>query len=162
MGSVRVAESAVIDARPEAIYSILADYLDEHQRILPRQYFQELEVLRGGHGAGTVFRTRVRVLGTETKYEMVVSEPEPGHVLVETDAAAGVFTTFTLSPVDKGNRSNLEIATTWTTKGGLAGFLQQLMTPLVSRPMYRAELELIASYVAGKRRDAHAIGPASR
>ena len=162
MGSVLVAESAVIDARPEVIYSILADYRDEHPRILPRQYFQELTILRGGQGAGTVFRARVRVLGTETRYEMVVSEPEPGHMLVETDASAGVVTTFTVSPIGDGNRTNLEIATTWTTRGSLAGFLQGLMTPLVSRPMYRTELQLVASYVASRQHKTDTIGSSSR
>ena len=151
MGSVRVAESAVIDARPETIYSILADYRHEHPRILPQQYFKELEIIRGGQGAGTVFRSRVRTYGTDVTNHMEVSEPEPGHMLVETDSEAGVITTFTVSPMDGGRRATLEIATEFTLSDGLRGAVERLMYPVVAGRMYRAELRQLATYVASKQ-----------
>jgi hypothetical protein len=154
MGSVRVAESAVINARPEVVYSILADYRNEHPRILPQQYFKELTIERGGQGSGTVFRSRVRTFGTEMTYHMEVTEPEPGHVLVETDKDAGVVTTFTVSPVDGGRRATLEIATEFTLSGGLRGAAEKYMIPLVTTRMYRAELQQLADYIASKQRQA--------
>ncbi len=161
MGSVRVAESAVIDPQPEMIYGILADYRHEHPRILPQQYFKELEILRGGQGADTVFRSRVRAFGSDVTYQMEVSEPEPGRVLVETDKDAGVVTTFTVSPVDGGRRANLEIATVWTTSGGLRGYVERLMYPLVAGRMYRAELQQLATYVASKQHEGGSLASGS-
>lgn len=152
MGNVRAAESAVINARPEMIYTILADYRNEHPRILPQQYFKELEIERGGHGAGTVFRARTRAFGAEVNLHMEVSEPEPGHVLVETDRDAGVVTTFTVSPVDGGRRAKLEIATEWAAKAGLRGAMERLLNPLITGRMYRAELQQLAAYVTSKQR----------
>lgn len=154
MGSVRVVESAVINARPEVIYSILTDYRNEHPRILPRQYFKGLEIERGGQGAGTVFRSRVRAFGAEVTNHMEVTEPEPGRVLMETDKDAGVVTTFTVSPVDGGRRAHLEIATEFTISGGLRGAVEKLMNPLVVGRMYRAELQQIADYSASKQHEA--------
>lgn len=153
MGIVRAAESAVIDAQPEMIYNILADYRHGHPRILPQQYFKELEVLRGGQGAGTVIRSRVRAFGTEVTYQLEVTEPEPGRVLVETDKDAGVVTTFTISPVDGGRRASLEIATEWTTHGGLRGYVERLTYPFVAGRMYRAELQQLATYVASQQHE---------
>ncbi|HEX8034969.1 MAG TPA: SRPBCC family protein [Ktedonobacterales bacterium] len=153
MGSVRVAESAVINARPEEVYSILADYRNEHPRILPQQYFKELTIERGGQGAGTVFRARIRAFGSELKYHMEVTEPEPGHRLVETDKDAGVVTTFTVSPVDGGRRATLEIATEFTLSSGLRGAVEKVMNPLVVGRMYRTELQQVADYVASKQRE---------
>jgi hypothetical protein len=54
MGLMRVQSSAVIPARPEAIYAVLADYREAHPAILPKPYFTELKVEEGGQGAGTV------------------------------------------------------------------------------------------------------------
>ena len=154
MGSVRVAESAVVNARPEVVYAILADYRNEHPRILPQQYFKELTLERGGQGAGTVFRARVRTFGSEVTYHMEVTEPEPGHLLVETDKGAGVVTTFTVSPVDGGRRATLEIATEFTLSSGLRGTVEKFMNPLVVGRLYRTELQQLADYVASKQREA--------
>ncbi|MGZ3638719.1 MAG: SRPBCC family protein [Ktedonobacterales bacterium] len=154
MGSVRVAESAVINARPEVVYGILADYRNEHPRILPQQYFKELTIERGGQGAGTVFRARIRAFGSEMAYHMEVTEPEPGHVLVETDKDAGVVTTFAVSPVDGGRRANLEIATAFPLSGGLRGAVEKFMNPLVVGRIYRTELQQVANYVASKQHEA--------
>lgn len=153
MGSVQVAESAVINARPEVVYSILADYRNEHPHILPQQYFKGLEIESGGQGAGTVFRSHVRAFGTDVTNHMVVTEPEPGHILVETDNDAGVVTTFTVSPIDGGRRAHLEIATEWITSGGLRGYVERLMYPVVAGRMYRAELQQLAAYVASKHHE---------
>jgi hypothetical protein len=152
MQSYYAAESAVIDARPEVVYGILADYREEHPRILPPRDFPELVVERGGQGAGTVFRVRIRALGAERTYQMEVAEPYPGRVLVEEDRAAGVRTMFTVIPLDGGRRSQLRIETHWTRRPGPLGLAESMMNPPIARGVFRRELRLIQAYV-GSRQD---------
>lgn len=150
MGQAHVEVVKVIDAPPKEVYAILADYREGHPAILPKRYFQELTVEEGGTGAGTVFRTRVKAMGNELTFRMTVSEPEPGRVIVETDAEAGVVTTFTVDPLADGTRSRVSIVTDARTGSGLRGLVEQWLNPLVLRPMYRQELEQLAE-VVGQR-----------
>lgn len=54
MSQIHAQATAVIDAPPEVVYAILADYRADHPAILPKQYFAECAVEEGGQGAGTV------------------------------------------------------------------------------------------------------------
>ncbi len=150
MPQIHAAASALIDAPPAAVYAILADYRTGHPQILPRQFFTGLEIESGGQGAGTIFRTGVRVLGRETRLRMEVREPQPGRVLSETDLATGLTTSFTVTPAAEG-QSLVEIATVWEGGGGLGGLLERLTSPLFMRRIYLAELALLAQYVAQGR-----------
>lgn len=156
MRTVQAAESGNIPARPEAVYAILADYQNEHHQILPKQYFKSLTVERGGHGAGTAFTATTRVMGSTLVLHMVVTEPEPGRVLVETDAEQGAVTTFTITPGADGESANLRISTNWTLHDGLRGSIERLLYPLACRPIYRAELRQFAEYVQRGGQAAHA------
>lgn len=147
MATVRTQESAVIDAPPAEVYAIFVDYQNTHPKILPQPYFGDLIVEQGGKGAGTVFRTSVSVMGTTTNYHMMVTEPQPGRVLVETDAKQGVTTTFTVEPVEGGKRSRVTIATDWTPRPGVMGWLEKLSTPGIMRKIYSAQLKLVQEYV---------------
>ena len=60
MTAHRITASARIDAAPKRVYNVIADYCNGHPRILPKQ-FSDLVVERGGFGAGTVIRFRMRV-----------------------------------------------------------------------------------------------------
>jgi hypothetical protein len=94
-----ITASAVIPARRERVYALIANYHDGHPRIVPKQ-FSSLVVEQGGIGAGTVIRFSMSVFGRKLTFRAAVSEPEPGRVLVETDLDAnGAVTTFT---VDQG------------------------------------------------------------
>ena len=146
MSQILVAAAGVIDARPEEVYAILADYHNQHPHILPQQYFKSLEIESGGQGAGTVFRTRVLAGGVERRYHMLVSEPAPG-VLVETDTETGLKTTFTVTPMQDGKQATLKIATEWEASPGLTGLLEKIGSPPVMRRIYRAELRQFAEYV---------------
>ncbi len=110
MNTYQAEASAVIDAPPANVYAILADYHEKHPAILPSRYFTDIQVTQGGQGAGTLATVRMNVYGTKTLYNMIVSEPEPGRVLQEEDAAAGVVTTFTVDPIDRGTHSRVTIA----------------------------------------------------
>jgi hypothetical protein len=140
----QVAVSSVIDARPEDVYDLLADYHQGHPTILPRKYFTDLAVEQGGRGSDTVIRVTMRAFGMKRTLRMTVAEPEPGRVLTETDVESSVITRFTVSPVD-GGKTHLEIATDWR-KPGIAGAIERKLNPRVARRIYRQELELIAGH----------------
>ncbi|HUS17534.1 MAG TPA: SRPBCC family protein [Chloroflexia bacterium] len=150
MPTIDAAEAAIIPAPPAAVYAILADYHERHPRILPES-FRNLRVLAGGHGAGTVFQVTMEVLGTRRTYRLTVTEPEPGRVLVESDPAAGLTTTFTLTPAGEGRATHLRIATTSSASPGLAGRIERLLSPPIMRRIYRAELARLAAYVGVNR-----------
>jgi hypothetical protein len=147
MKPIVVEASDVIQAPAAKIYAVLADYHKGHPAILPKPTFRDLIVEQGGHGAGTVIRVHMEVMGIEQRYHMAVSEPEPGRVLVERDAAAGVTTTFTVVPLNGGSRSIVTIATESRPSPGLRGLVERLINPPIARRIYKQELEQLAAYM---------------
>jgi len=152
MGQIKVKAAAVLDARPEDVYATIADYRQGHPNILPKESLYDLQVEQGGYGAGTIIRFKARALGVEQSYYQRVSEPEPGKVLVELDidSAQNVTTTFTVIPLEQGQKSHVEISTTMNTSPGLKGFVERIVVPIVNPPVYRKELKLLEA-VAQKR-----------
>ena len=146
MNTFHAEASYVIDARPEAIYNVLSDYRVGHQAILPRPVFQEMTVEQGGKGAGTVIRLRMQMYGQTFHYHHMISEPQPGRVLMETDLETGQYTTFTLEPLGNG-QTRVTIASEFPIKPGLSGFIERLMQPSVVRRLYLQELRKLADYV---------------
>lgn len=147
MGEIHMEASKVIDAPAERIYAVLADYRTSHPAILPKAYFKGLRVEAGGVGAGTVVVADMEVYGVRRSYRLTVSEPQPGRVLAEADAAAGMATQFILEPVGDGRQTRLTIASDVRTSGGVQGWLERMMNPAIMRKIYNEELELIAGYV---------------
>jgi uncharacterized protein YndB with AHSA1/START domain len=143
-----VCESGTIDAPPERVYAVLADYRQHHPRIVPPEYFQSLEVLSGGVGAGTRTRVTMRILGTTRTFEHVISEPEPGRVIREADPDGSNATTFTVTPGAAAGSTHLTIATEIVAQPGVRGMLERLFSPLLLKRIYRMEIERIAAYVA--------------
>lgn len=147
MNQYHTQQTAVIEAPADQLYAIIADYHQGHRAILPARYFTELIVNRGGFGAGTAVTVHMNVFGTRLRYEMEISEPEPGQTLVEEDKEAGVKTTFHLQPIDDRERTRVTISTTAVTSSGLRGILEKAMNPVIMRRIYRAELQKIAQMV---------------
>lgn len=146
MSPPRFASSAEIAAPAASVYSFLADYREGHPAILPHPPFVSLDVEEGGVGAGTVIWVRMRVLGRVDGFRAVVSEPEPGRVLVETNDT-GYVTSFTVDPLGP-DRSRVTIATEQTREGWRA----RAEAWLVARrmlPVYRRELGLLAELAGG-------------
>ena len=141
---VQAESSLVIDAPASVIYEILSDYRVGHPAICPKQFFASVTVDKGGHGAGTEITVRMTAMGGKKVYRMIVSEPEPGRVLVEADEAAGVVTTFTVDPIPNESRSRVTIGTVARSSGGIAGVIERLVVPFVMRRMFRQELWLLA------------------
>ena len=140
----RVSAVRRIDAAPDQVFGILADYRVGHPAILPRRFFTGLEVEQGGYGAGTVIRYGMRAAGRVTRARAAVTEPVPGRVLVETDLGdRGIVTTFTVSPAGEG-ASEVEFATDLPSRGGLAGLLERIFVKRYLRRVYAEELQLLA------------------
>ena len=138
--SFTVKASARMTAPADVVYGIIADYRNGHPHILPKQYFEWLEVEQGGHGEGTVIRFQMRVLRQTRVLRAVVTEPEPGRVLVETDTGGdGPVTTFTVEPEDSG--SHVTFSTELTSAGGPLGLLERFVLKRVLRRIYARELE---------------------
>lgn len=147
---MQIGVSMTIDAPADEVYAILSDYREGHPAILPKRYFTELTIEEGGTGAGTRIFVRMKVLGVENTYHMLVSEPEPGRVLVETDDDAGVVTTFTVNSLDSVSECEVSIVTVMPLSGGIKGLLEKLFTPMISRSIYRKELLQLADYARNR------------
>jgi hypothetical protein len=130
----------IINAPAETIYTIIADFRNQHGHILPKQYFQALEVEEGGFGAGTITRFQMRLLGQTKQFRTRITEPEPGRVLIETDIQSGTPTTFTVSPLEDRSGTRVEIATELRSENVAENFIGKFMLQKV----YRAELDLLA------------------
>lgn len=153
MEQIKVKAEAVLDASSEDVYATIADYHRGHPNILPKKSFYDLQVEQGGYGAGTIIRFKMKALGVEQTFHHRVSEPEPGRVLVEQDidSVQNVMTTFTVTPIDHEHKSHVEISTTMNASGGLRGFVERIIVPIINPGIYRKELKLLEA-VAQKRR----------
>lgn len=140
-----VTAAARIPASPERVYAIIADYRSGHPGILP-DAFSDLTVERGGTGAGTMIRFRMRVFGRTQTFRAAVTEPEPGRVLVETYLDTnGAITTFTVNRGPDQGVSEVRISTELPARGGLPGVIERALTTWFLRPLYTRELELLAA-----------------
>lgn len=144
MRQIHAESTAVIDARPEEVYAIVADYRHSHALILPKENFRDLQVEAGGQGAGTIITFRSGALGVMRAYRTTISEPDPGRVLVEADLQSTLVTTFTFTPLNNGQQVRVQIATDMDASPGIQGAVEQRMMPLVLRGIYKKELKLLA------------------
>lgn len=144
-----ISASAVIPARCERVYALIANYKDGHPRIVPKQ-FSNMVVEQGGIGAGTVIRFQMSVFGKKQTFRAAVTEPEPGRILVETDLDAnGAVTTFTVDPGTAPADSRVTISTALRVKNGFLGFIEKQLATLLLRPLYVKELENLARVATG-------------
>jgi hypothetical protein len=155
MSGRRFSAGAIIDAAPATLYQIIADYHQGHPAMLPKPPFVSLEIERGGRGAGTEIRVGIRVLGMLQTYRAVVSEPEPGRVLVETNDT-GYVTTFTVEPRDEGS-SLVRIETEAPERKGLGASVARWLVRRLMHPVFAQELKLLGSIAGAK---VEIVGPA--
>lgn len=143
MATRRFSASALVDAPAQVLYSIIADYQNGHPLILPRPPFVSLAVEKGGIGAGTAILVHMRVMGRLSSFRAIVSEPEPGRVLVETNDN-GYISTFTVDPRAGGKQGYVTIATEITGRSGLLGALEGWFVSRMLKPVYAKEIEQLA------------------
>jgi len=150
MSMLNIIVSAVIDASPEAVYAVFSDYEVAHNAILPKPYFEEMVVLEGGQGAGTVVDVHMNVFGNKKTYHFTITEPEPGRLLVETDNNTGEGTHFIFEPLANGRQTKVTFESKINTSSGFAGKIERLITPPITRHMFKKELENLATYLKEK------------
>ena len=129
-----------IQVPAEMLYNIIADYRRMHWLILPKQYFVSLEVEEGGFGAGTIINFAMRILGQTQSFHSLITEPEPGRLLVETDIKSGIATSFHIAPIEKEGQTRVTIST--ELKG--RNFLEAWIAKMMLQKIYRLELDLLA------------------
>jgi hypothetical protein len=149
MPTIRASASATLDAPPAAVYAVIADYREGHPSILPRRYFSNLVVEKGGTGAGTVVRFAIRAGGTTRRIRAAVTEPEPGRLLLETDLETGAVTRFRVDAAAEG-RSRVTFETEWMTPG-VRGWIERLFAPRVLQRVYAEELRHLEAVARSSR-----------
>jgi hypothetical protein len=149
MPEIRISESRTIPAPAPVLYDLIADYRSGHPSILPKEYFGPLEVLSGGHGAGTKIRFAMKAFGRVNVDTAEISEPVPGKELRET-LPSGIVTTFLVEPRGP-NEATVTITTTYS-KTGVRGWLEKILATRYLRGVYVAELAQLARVAADRQR----------
>ena len=106
-----VSASKIIDTPANVLYRIIADYQNGHASIPPKSCFSALEVEKGGYGEGTILRYRMRVLGQNQTFRALITEPDPGCTLLETDLESNTSTSFTVWSLGNNNHARVTIVT---------------------------------------------------
>ncbi|MEO8395771.1 MAG: SRPBCC family protein [Chloroflexota bacterium] len=148
--TIHAEASAVINAPSANIYAVISDYRVGHPAIVPMPYFSELTVEQGGQGAGTVIRATMTAFGKVYPLHQRVTEPEPGHILMETDIETGQYTTFTFEPLANDTQTRVTIASEFPRTPGFVGFIESVSIPAFTRRLYKQELENLSVYASRK------------
>jgi ribosome-associated toxin RatA of RatAB toxin-antitoxin module len=147
---IHVEASHVINVRPDEVYAVISDYRVGHPAILPKPEFTELTVIKGGQGAGTELRVALEMYGQKFSYHQIVTEPEPGRTLVETDIETGQFSRFTFEPLNGGKQTKVTIFSEFPASNGIKGFMERLMQPSIVSRLYKKELRNLEQYMANR------------
>jgi len=147
MKTHHIEATALIHAPAERVYAILADYHDGHGRIAPKPWFGPIEVEQGGTGAGTIIRFTMTVLGKTQACRSIISEPEPGRVMVENENSSGTVTTFTVIPIDAAT-SQTTIASEFKLHAAPISWIEPLLLNRAIPPIYAKELQLLDDYAS--------------
>ena len=149
MTQLKVHSERLICGPVNLVYHLFADFVNHHPRFLPPQ-FTDIQVLKGGYGAGTEYSFTSLFGGSARDFFMRVSEPEPGRVLVESDTCSALVTTITVNP--EGAASRVILETVWESTGGLMGLLETWFAPGMMRGMYEDELNRLERYTQEQMR----------
>lgn len=149
MAKHRLSASKLIFSPAQRVYELIADYRNGHPRILPKPYFVSLAVEQGGYGAGTVINFQMKLMGRIQSFHSTISEPEPRHILVETEMNTGAVTTFTVDPRSNGQEAFVTMTTTTDVPNGVIGKIQGWLTTQLLRPIYLKELDQLAAVAKG-------------
>src|ERR1700745_2856480 len=144
-----VSASSNIPAPPKRVYSILADYNVGHPSILPSDFSGWL-LEQGGVGAGTIIRFDMKAFGRKQNLRGVVTEPEPGRVLVETYFNGSPVTTFIVDPGPTEGSSRVTFSTEVEVRAGLLGKIEAFLSTRYLYPVFVRELGLLALRAAEK------------
>jgi hypothetical protein len=103
-------------------------------------------VEEGGIGAGTKIRFEMVMFGKAQQAQSVITEPEPGRVLVESTTDGLAVTSFIVEARDGGKAANVTISTDLKSQG----LIGNAIIKFLFKRIYREELELLAEFAAQK------------
>lgn len=155
VSEVYVAAERLVAAPADRVYELIADYREHHPKFLPSN-FSNVEIERGGVGAGTITLFTVTAGSRSRNYRMRVDEPEPGRVLTESDTTSSLMTTWTVTP--DGDQTRVRIETRWDGAPGVAGFFERLFAPQAMRRIYNDELRRLDRYAREQMREREIVG----
>ena len=132
----------IMDVSPDVVYRCIADYEHHHRPdgFLPPA-FSDMRVIQGGIGAGTVVSWAMDLGGRHETTTATISEPDPGHILVETSDT--VVTNFVVEPSGGGSLVRFD---TVIDEPGLRGVMTRLFATRLLRPIYDDELQRLEAY----------------
>jgi hypothetical protein len=146
MNRLRIEESGRVNAPAAAVYRMIADYNEGHPRIIPEKYFSNMRVEKGGYGEGTVVLFDMTLFGRTQHARGIITEPEPGRLLVESYPDMDIVTTFTVDPID-GGASRVTIASDVPISGGVRGWIERKMIPGQLKKVFAEEIAQIGTVV---------------
>jgi hypothetical protein len=141
LNTINISASTRIMAPASRVYGIIADYREGHPHIVPPRYFRNLVVEEGGIGEGTKIRFEMVLFGKVQQTGSVVTEPEPGRVLMESTVDGLAVTRFIVDPLEDGKTCRVTIDTDLKSMG----FIGNALIRLLFRRIYREELALLAA-----------------
>lgn len=145
MGQVSASSTVLINAEPEKVLSVVADYQTVRPKILSSHY-SGYQVLEGGQGAGTVATWKLQA--TESRVRDVKATVDvAGHTVIEKDANSSMVTNWTVAPAGTG--SSVTVKTSWTGAGGIKGFFEKTFAPLGLKKIQSEVLENLKREVEG-------------
>jgi hypothetical protein len=162
VAEVYVMAEGPVGAPADRVYELISDHRNHHPRFLPAN-FSNFEIERGGVGAGTIMTFTLTAGSRSRNYRMRIDEPEPGHVMTESDTTSSLVTTWTVTP--DGDRSRVRIETRWDGAKGVGGFFERLFAPAAMRSIYNDELRRLDRYAreqAGRQQASGQQAVASR
>lgn len=146
MAHIYVKSEKVVNANPADVYTAISDYKEKRPELLTPN-FVDYKVEKGGRGDGTVVSYRLHAARRERPYHVQVKEPVKGQVLTENDTNSSLVTTWSVMPLEDGQRSLVRVATEWEGGQGIRGFFERVFAPLGVRGIYNRMLDRLSNTV---------------
>jgi hypothetical protein len=129
MSHIHVATELTINAQPKTVYEILSDYKTKRPLMLTPNFLDYI-VAQGGKGAGTEVHYRLHAAGRERPYHLRIDVPMEGRIITERDRNSSLVTTWTLDPVNDGQRTKVSVDSEWEGGEGVGGFFERTFAPM--------------------------------
>ncbi len=146
MAHIYVKSEKVVNANPADVYTAISDYKEKRPELLTPN-FVDYKVEKGGRGDGTVVSYRLHAARRDRPYHVQVKEPVKGQVLTENDTNSSLVTTWSVTPLEDGQRSLVRVATEWEGGQGVGGFFERVFAPLGVRGIYNRVLNQLSTVV---------------
>ncbi len=145
MAQINVVVERAVSAPPEKVLALLADYSGKRGELWPAM-ITDYRVVEGGTGAGTRIAYRLHATRKRVRdVEAVVSEPDAGRTLAETDQRSSLRTLWTVEPAAMG--STVSVATSWVGAGGVGGIFERAFAPIGIRKLWNGVLDNLGQHL---------------